>query len=86
MAFPALAINPGLDCIAVVQRFNASNAAALVEASDVVVDATDNLATRYLINDACVLGGKPLVSGAALGFDGQVGGGSWLEASVARAV
>lgn len=39
---------------------------------DVVLDATDNVATRYLLNDACVLAGKPLVSGSALRMDGQV--------------
>lgn len=39
---------------------------------DVVLDATDNVATRYLLNDACVLLGKPLVSGSALRMDGQV--------------
>ena len=39
---------------------------------DIVLDATDNVATRYLLNDACVLAAKPLVSGSALRFEGQV--------------
>ena len=39
---------------------------------DIVLDATDNVATRYLLNDACILAGKPLVSGSALRFEGQV--------------
>lgn len=39
---------------------------------DVVVDATDNVATRYLLNDACILLNKPLVSGSALMFEGQL--------------
>jgi len=39
---------------------------------DIVVDATDNVATRYLLSDACVLTSKPLVSGSALRFEGQV--------------
>ena len=39
---------------------------------DIILDATDNVATRYLLNDACVLTGKPLVSGSALRFEGQV--------------
>ena len=39
---------------------------------DIVVDCTDNVATRYLLNDACVLTNKPLVSGSALRFEGQV--------------
>jgi len=68
----ALEINPGLDCVAVCERFAGDNAEALVSSCDIVVDATDNLAARYLINDACVLLRKPLVSGAAIGFDGQV--------------
>ena len=37
-----------------------------------MLDATDNVATRYLLNDACVLADKPLVSGSALRFEGQV--------------
>lgn len=44
----------------------------LVDGYDVVLDCSDNPATRYLISDACVLSGKPLVSGAALGTDGQL--------------
>lgn len=39
---------------------------------DMVVDATDNVASRYLLNDACVLAKKPLISGSALRFEGQV--------------
>ncbi|VDI12833.1 adenylyltransferase and sulfurtransferase [Mytilus galloprovincialis] len=39
---------------------------------DVVLDATDNVATRYLLNDACILANKPLVSGSALRFEGQL--------------
>ena len=37
-----------------------------------IADCSDNVATRYLLNDACVLLGKPLVSGSALRFEGQV--------------
>lgn len=39
---------------------------------DIIIDATDNIATRYLLSDACVLAGKPIVSGSALRNDGQV--------------
>ena len=49
-----------------------SNALALVRAYDVVVDASDNAPTRYLLSDACVVARRPLVSGAALGTDGQL--------------
>jgi adenylyltransferase and sulfurtransferase len=51
---------------------NSSNALPIVSQYDVIVDATDNVATRYLLNDACVLTGRPLVSGSALRFEGQL--------------
>lgn len=53
-------------------RLDNSNALSLVADYDVILDATDNAATRYLLNDACVLQGKPLVSGAALRTEGQL--------------
>ncbi|KAI8141585.1 adenylyltransferase [Fennellomyces sp. T-0311] len=51
---------------------DSSNALSIIKQYDVVLDATDNVATRYLLNDACVLAGKPLVSGSALRMDGQL--------------
>jgi adenylyltransferase/sulfurtransferase len=48
-----------------------SNALAIVREYDVIVDGTDNFATRYLVNDACVLEGKPNVYGSILRFEGQ---------------
>lgn len=48
------------------------NALQLVSAYNVVLDCTDNAPSRYLISDACVVAGKPLVSGAAIGTDGQL--------------
>lgn len=45
---------------------------------DIVLDASDNVATRYLLNDACILSQKPLVSGSALRFEGQVWYSIWL--------
>lgn len=53
-------------------KLDAENIESIVEDYDVVVDATDNYATRYLINDACVLLGKPLVFGAMYQYEGQV--------------
>jgi molybdopterin/thiamine biosynthesis adenylyltransferase/rhodanese-related sulfurtransferase len=50
----------------------ADNALALVSAYDVVIDGTDNFPTRYLVNDACVLAGRPYVYGSILRFEGQV--------------
>jgi adenylyltransferase/sulfurtransferase len=67
-----LALNPAVRCEAVCQRLTADNAAALFESMDVVCDCTDNVTARYLINDACVLFDKPLVSGAAVAMDGQI--------------
>ncbi|XP_037087924.1 LOW QUALITY PROTEIN: adenylyltransferase and sulfurtransferase MOCS3-like [Pollicipes pollicipes] len=51
---------------------DSTNAADLVRRYQVVLDCTDNVATRYLLNDACVLAGRPLVSGSALRFEGQL--------------
>ena len=52
--------------------FTAANALELAGSYDVVVDATDNAASRYLASDACAVLNRPLVSGAALGTDGQL--------------
>lgn len=53
-------------------KLTSENVAGLVARYDVVVDATDNPTSRYIINDACVFAGKPLVSGSAIGFEGQL--------------
>ena len=67
------ALNPHVKCTPIEDFFSPSNALDLVSSHDVVVDATDNPKTRYLINDACVLAGsKPLVSGSAMGTEGQL--------------
>lgn len=68
----ATALNPDIEVIGVEQRLTADNALALFADHDVIVDATDNFATRYLINDACVLLGLPLVWSSINRFDGQV--------------
>lgn len=66
------AINPEIDVQPLGQAL--ANAALLeaVAAADLVVDASDNFATRHAVNRACVALGKPLVSGAAIGFAGQL--------------
>lgn len=51
---------------------DARNALDIIPQYDVVVDASDNVATRYLVSDACVVANRPLVSGAALGMEGQL--------------
>jgi adenylyltransferase and sulfurtransferase len=48
------------------------NALKIIEKYDVILDCTDNVLTRYLINDCCVLTNRPLVSGSALRYDGQL--------------
>ncbi len=67
-----LALNPQIAVDPIVARFDATNARELVRLYDVVVDATDTFTSRYLINDACRLEGKPDVYGAIFRFDGQV--------------
>jgi molybdopterin-synthase adenylyltransferase len=66
------AINPEVRVQARVARADAQLLDALVPGADVVVDCCDNFATRHAINRACVAHGKPLVSGAAIRFDGQL--------------
>ncbi len=66
-----LAINPSVGVKTFPVRLISSNAMRVISGFDVVVDSTDNLPSRYLISDACVLGGKPDVYASALGFDGQ---------------
>ncbi|XP_029162863.1 adenylyltransferase and sulfurtransferase MOCS3 isoform X1 [Nylanderia fulva] len=53
-------------------QLNSKNALDIIKNYDIVIDGTDNVATRYLLNDACVLSGKPLVSGSALRFEGHL--------------
>jgi adenylyltransferase/sulfurtransferase len=64
-------INPEIKVVLYEERITAENIEKLVEEYDVIVDATDNFTTRYLINDACVLGKKPNVFGAIYRFEGQ---------------
>src|SRR5674476_442202 len=66
------AINPAVQVSPIVARADAALLDALVAHADVVLDCSDNLVTRHAINAACVKHGKPLVSGAAVRFDGQL--------------
>jgi len=66
------ALNPQIAIDALATRFDAVNARELVRVVDVVVDGSDTFSTRYLVNDACVLEGKPDVHGAIFRFDGQL--------------
>ena len=66
------AVNPEVVIEAVEARIGPSELAPLVARATVVVDCCDNFATRHAVNRACVAARKPLVSGAAIRFDGQV--------------
>lgn len=65
------ALNPGVMVDALEERLTSANALSLLRPYDVIVDGTDNFATRYLISDACVLLGKPSVYGSVFRFEGQ---------------
>jgi adenylyltransferase/sulfurtransferase len=64
-------INPGVHVEGFPVRLTADNAREIAEGFDVIVDGTDNFATRYLVNDLCVLTGVPNVYGSIFRFDGQ---------------
>jgi molybdopterin/thiamine biosynthesis adenylyltransferase len=66
------AINPQVQVAPIVARADAALLDVLVAQADVVLDCSDNFATRHAINAACVKYRKPLVSGAAIRFDGQI--------------
>ncbi len=65
-------INPEVKVVSLQQRLQEEELGPLVASSSVVLDCSDNFATRHAVNRACVLHRKPLVSGAAVRFDGQV--------------
>lgn len=65
-------INPGVTVKPYHIRVSAGNIAELIAGYDVIVDAADNFSTKFLINDACVLAGKPYIYGGALRFEGQL--------------
>jgi adenylyltransferase/sulfurtransferase len=66
------AINPDVEVVAVTRRVGADELDALARDATIVLDCSDNFATRHAVNRACVRHRKPLVSGAAIRFDGQL--------------
>ncbi|WP_197325846.1 molybdopterin-synthase adenylyltransferase MoeB [Ralstonia solanacearum] len=64
-------INPCVDVRLHADRLDAANALSVIADYDLIVDGTDNFATRYLVNDACALAGKPYVWGSVFRFEGQ---------------
>ncbi|MEI2695280.1 MAG: HesA/MoeB/ThiF family protein [Saprospiraceae bacterium] len=67
------ALNPDIDVQQIIAKIDVKNALSVISVYDIIIDGSDNFATRYLINDACALLNKPLVYGAVLRFEGQVG-------------
>ena len=65
-------VNPEVKVITHGERVTTANVAQLIEGYDLVADGSDNFPTRYLLNDACYLHRKPLVSAAIMRFDGQI--------------
>lgn len=66
------AVNPEVRVVALQERADAARLDELVAQADIVIDCCDNFATRHAVNAACVAHRKPLVSGASIGFDGQI--------------
>jgi molybdopterin/thiamine biosynthesis adenylyltransferase/rhodanese-related sulfurtransferase len=65
-------VNPNVQIVPFEERLTSANALAIVRDFDVVADGTDNFPTRYLVNDACVLAGKPNAYASVFRFEGQV--------------
>ena len=66
------AINPEVRVVVVPERVGRTELEPMAAGADLVIDCSDNFATRHAVNRACVASAKPLVSGAAIRFDGQV--------------
>ena len=65
-------LNPEIEVNAICERVEGERLAGLIAGADVVLDCSDNFATRHAVNRACVKHRKPLVSGAGVRFDGQI--------------
>ena len=75
------ALNPDISITPYALRLTTETCLHIFPSFDLILDCTDNFATRYMINDACVLLGKPLVSGAVSQYEGQVAIFNWRTAS-----
>lgn len=67
-----LELNPEIKVNAFAEKLSGKNAVSLFEKYDIIVDATDNIAIKYLINDSCLIANKPMVYGSIFRFQGQV--------------
>lgn len=68
-----IALNPEITINSYNYQITNQNALEILESYDIIIDGSDNFSTRYLVNDACMLLGKPLIYGAVLRFEGQIG-------------
>jgi len=71
-SFRIVALNSDVKCVEYVNKISAKNILVIIAEYDFIIDATDTLKTKLLINDACVLAKKPFCHAGALGFSGQV--------------
>ncbi|HCR18062.1 MAG TPA: hypothetical protein DIU35_11320, partial [Candidatus Latescibacteria bacterium] len=65
-------LNPGCNVIPYIEYLNSENVMDIISEYDIVVNGCDNFPTRYMVNDACVFAGKPIVDGSIFRFEGQV--------------
>ncbi|PKM81669.1 MAG: adenylyltransferase [Firmicutes bacterium HGW-Firmicutes-14] len=65
-------LNPEINIKPLIERVTADNADEIISGYDIVVDATDNFPSRFILNKACIRAGKPFIHGGILGFFGQV--------------
>ncbi len=65
-------LNPEIEVNAFSEKLSGKNVISLFEKYDIIVDATDNISIKYLINDACLVTNKPMVYGSIFRFQGQV--------------
>jgi molybdopterin/thiamine biosynthesis adenylyltransferase len=65
-------LNPDVHIVPIQQRLSKDNILGFIEGYDIIVDCSDNFSTRFLVNDACVMLKKPLVTGAISQFEGQL--------------
>ncbi len=77
-------LNPFVEIEALQKRLTTENSLTIFNHFDIIVDATDNFSSRYLINDTCVLLGKPLVYGSISKFEGQVSVFNYQESATYR--
>lgn len=66
------AINPEVEVVPMCERLSAANAMDIIAGYDFIIDGTDNFPTKFLVNDACVLAGKPFSHAGILRFEGQL--------------